>query len=290
MNIPATNIMTVDVEDWYNSSLDIFKDSDVKHGSKTDPSVVDNTLKTLDLLSASGNKATFFVLGSVAKHYPDIVKEILGRGHEVASHGYAHQLVYNLTQMEFEDDLKLSMDFLAKAGCSEILGYRAPYWSITKKSLWALKVLQKLGFKYDSSIFPIRRGLYGIPDAEPLVHKIKDDFWEFPPATIRILGMNWPIAGGGYLRMAPYRILNSAIQKSSGKKLRVFYCHPYELDPADIHMQHKVRSLWSLAYWMQQRIGRKSNPEKLKRLIFEFKFISIKDALGSLQECEKELF
>ena len=137
--------MTIDVEDWYNSSLDIFKDSDVPHGSAPDKSVVGNTLTTLDLLSETNNKATFFVLGTVAQAYPDLVREIASRGHEVATHGYSHQLVYNMTPESFEEDLKISLDHLANAGSANILGYRAPYWSITKKSLWALESLKKLG-------------------------------------------------------------------------------------------------------------------------------------------------
>ena len=141
LNLPAANIMTVDVEDWYHSSLDIFKDSDVKHGSRPDPSVVDNTLQTLDLLSKTGNKTTFFVLGTVAEHYLDIVKEILNKRHEVATHGYSHELVYNMKPEEFEDDLKILLDHLDRAGCNQVFGYRAPCWSITKKSLWVLDIL-----------------------------------------------------------------------------------------------------------------------------------------------------
>jgi polysaccharide deacetylase family protein (PEP-CTERM system associated) len=283
-SLPAGNIMTVDVEDWYHSSLDLFKDSPVRHGGKPDQSVVDNTLYTLDLLSKNENKATFFVLGTVAEHYPDIVKEILNQGHEVATHGYSHKLVYNMRPEELEDDLKISLEHLNKAGCDQLLGYRAPYWSITKSSLWALEVLQKLGFKYDSSIFPIRRRLYGIPDANPRVHKIAKGFWEFPPATLRMFGMNWPIAGGGYLRMVPYWIIASAIRESSGREVRIFYFHPFELDPTDIGMKHKVKSVGSVVYWFQQVVGRRSNPDKLKRLLSEFKFGSIKDTLSNLQK------
>ena len=283
MGLPTTNIMTIDVEDWYNSSLDLFKDSDVAHGAKPDASVIDNTLYTLELLSKTSNKATFFILGTVSQHYPDLIKEIINQGHEVATHGYAHQLVYNLSADEFEQDLKTSLEHLAKAGCCEVLGYRAPYWSITRKSLWALDVLQKLGFQYDSSIFPIKRGLYGIADANPLAHKISEEFWEFPPATVRFLGINWPIAGGGYLRIVPYRIIASAIRKSTGRQLRVFYFHPYELDPTDVHLKHNVKSAGTIAYWIQQRIGRGSNPDKLQRLLTEFKFTSIKNTLSDLQ-------
>lgn len=279
----SQNIMTIDVEDWYNSSLDIFKDSDVEHGAKPDASVIGNTLKTLELLDQTQSKATFFVLGTVAEHYPDLVKEILGKGHEVASHGYSHQLVYNMSAQAFEDDLKISLNHLAKAGCSDIRGYRAPYWSITKKSLWALEILQKLGFEYDSSIFPIRRGLYGIADANPSVHQISENFWEFPPATIRMFGMNWPIAGGGYLRLVPYWIIASAIRRTDKDKMRIFYCHPYELDPTDVELKHDIKTARSLAYFIQQKLGRQSNPEKLERLMTEYDFTSIKNKLAQLR-------
>lgn len=280
----VNHIFTVDVEDWYHSSLDIFKDTNVQHGTKPLESVVDNTLTTLALLAESNNKATFFVLGTVAQYYPDLVKEILNQGHEVATHGYAHELVYNLTPQSFEMDIKKSLDLISQAGCTEVTGYRAPYWSIKKQNLWALEVLQKMGFRYDSSIFPISRGLYGIPDANPCIHRTNDTFWEFPPATIRCLGRNWPIAGGGYLRLLPYGIIQRAIRTATNDQMRVFYCHPYELDPTDMQLQHRVKSLSSAVYYVQQIIGRKSNPDKLKRLIRENRFISIKEALCELEQ------
>lgn len=277
-----TDVISIDVEDWYHSSLDIFKDKVVKHGCKPDVSVVGNTLNTLDLLSKTGNRATFFVLGTVAQHYPDIVKEIIKQGHEVATHGYYHKLIYNMTPTEFEDDIKISLDYLSKAGCNQILGYRAPYWSITKRSLWALDILKKLGFKYDSSVFPIRRGLYGIADAPRFPYKILNDLWESPPATIRFCGVNLPIAGGGYLRLMPYKLVCSAIKRSISKFIRVFYFHPYELDPKDTQLQHETKSLRTLAYWIQQIIGRGGNPEKIKKLLKEFRFVSFKENLSML--------
>jgi len=283
----AGNIISVDVEDWYHSSLDLFKDSPIRHCGKPEPSVVDNTLRALDLLSKTKNKATFFVLGTVAEHFPNIVKEIQRRGHEVATHGYSHRLVYRMNSTEFEDDLKISLEHLSKTGCDSVLGYRAPYWSITKRSLWALEILGKLGFKYDSSIFPIKRGLYGIPDAIPHPHRVLGNLWEFPPATVRILGTNLPIAGGGYLRLVPYRIVAWAIRKSRSRHTRIFYFHPYELDPKDIEMKHKVRSLGSMTYWLQQIAGRKSNPNKLKRLLSEFRFTSINEVLSNLEKLEE---
>lgn len=282
------NIMTIDVEDWYNSSVDLFSNEDVKHGQRPDPSVVNNTLNTLDLLSQTHNTVTFFVLGTVAEYYPELIKEMLNRGHEVATHGYAHELVYNLTPDAFRKDLDLALGFLSDAGATEILGYRAPYWSITKKSLWAIDILQDHGMKYDSSIFPIHRGLYGIPDAPRFPYR-RGKLWEFPPTTIRLFGVNFPIAGGGYLRLTPYWLIEKAIQKTSQQQHRVFYFHPYELDPEDVKVKHEIRSVKSLGYYLQQKAGRKSNPDKLKKLLKEHSFVSIKEVLSEIDIKEKEM-
>lgn len=280
MKIQKTQfVMSVDVEDWYNSSIDLFDDTNIQHGQKPNDSVISNTLLSLDMLDRSDNKATFFVLGTVAEHYPDLVKEILYRGHEVASHGYAHQLVYNLTPEEFENDIKTSIHHLTNAGCNDIKGYRAPYWSITKNSLWALDILKDLGFKYDSSIFPIHRGLYGISNSKPYPHMLENGMMEFPPATIRLPGFNFPIAGGGYLRILPSWLLRNMIKLSSSSDLKVFYFHPYELDSSDVKVQHKVTSLKSLLYVFQQRLGRKRNQDKVARLISEYSFNSFENIL-----------
>jgi hypothetical protein len=137
--------------------------------------------------------------------------------------------------------------------------------------------------KYDSSIFPIYRGLYGIPDAPRFVHRRKG-LWEFPPTTVRLIGVNLPIAGGGYLRLVPYWLIKKAIQKSALRQYRVFYFHPYELDPKDVHVKHEMRSTRSISYYLQQIAGRKSNPQKLIKLLSEFSFISIKGALSRINQ------
>jgi polysaccharide deacetylase family protein (PEP-CTERM system associated) len=277
------NIMSIDVEDWYSSSLDLFKDSDIQHGNKPDPSIVTNTRHSLEMLRKTENSGTFFILGTVAEHYPDLVKEILDSGHEVATHGYGHNLVYKLDEKSFAEDLEKSLGFLGRAGCSDVIGYRAPYWSITKKSLWALDVLKKFGFCYDSSIFPIRRKLYGIPDARTEPYKHDNGLWEFPPATYRFFGINIPIAGGGYLRLAPYSLIKRAIEKNQSQNTKVFYFHPYELDPSDVEMKHKVKSMVSFIYWIQQIVGRKDNPQKLKKLIEGYDFVSFVEVLKYLE-------
>jgi len=280
MNAPF--VMTVDVEDWFTSSVDLFSEAAAagQHGRKPDESVLRNTLKCLELFARHGSKATFFILTTVAEAYPDLIREIERQGHEVGIHAYRHRLVYNLAPQEFEEDLKRSLEILHGIGVKKIYGFRAPYWSITKKSLWALDILQRHGLKYDASIFPIYRELYGIPDAPTAPHEIRPGFWEFPPATARCLGVNLPIAGGGYLRMLPYGLLRPLIRRAGCSGSRIFYLHPYELDPDDAHLPTKLNSLKSRLYYWQQMIGRRGNPEKIERLLQLARFQSIVEAFG----------
>lgn len=273
-------IMTVDVEDWFTSSIDLFSEAAGAHGRKPDESVLRNTLRCLELFAKNDSKATFFILTTVAETYPDLIREMERQGHEVGIHAYQHRLVYRLTPRQFEDDLKKSMDILRNVGVKNIYGYRAPYWSITKKSLWALEILQRHGLKYDASIFPIYRELYGIPSAPTSPHEIRPGFWEYPPATVRFCGVNLPIAGGGYLRMLPYGLLKRLIRRAGRNGALVFYLHPYELDPTDAYAPTKLNSLKSRLYYWQQMAGRRGNPAKIEKLLQLAKFQSIAGAFG----------
>jgi polysaccharide deacetylase family protein (PEP-CTERM system associated) len=270
--------MTVDVEDWYTSSIDLFGEAAADHGRPPDASVVRNTLRCLELLAEHGSKATFFILTTVAEAYPDLIREIERQGHEIGVHGYQHRLVYNLTPAEFEDDLNQSLDILRNLVTQPIAGFRAPYWSITRRSLWALDILQRAGLRYDASIFPIYRKLYGIPGAPVRPYEIRPGFWEFPPATCRVLGVNVPVAGGGYLRMLPRLLLKALIRRASKSGALVFYLHPYEIDPTDTHAGQPLTSLKSRIYFLQQMIGRKSNPAKIQSLLNGTRFDSIAGA------------
>jgi len=278
----APFIMTVDVEDWFTSSVDLFAEAAAagQHGRKPDESVLHNTLRCLELFARNGSKATFFILTTVAEAYPDLIRELERQGHEVGIHAHRHRLVYNLTPQEFEEDLKRALEILHGTGVKNILGFRAPYWSITKKSLWALEILQKHGLKYDASIFPIYRELYGIPDAPTVPHEIRPGFWEFPPATVRCLGVNLPIAGGGYLRMLPFGWLKPLIRRASRSGALVFYLHPYELDPTDAHLPIPLTTLKSRLYYRQQMLGRRGNAAKIEKLLQLAKFQSIAGAFA----------
>lgn len=276
------HILTVDVEDWYTSSIDLFAEAADDHGRRPDESVVRNTLRCLELFARNDSKATFFILTTVAEAYPDLIREIERQGHEIAVHAYLHRLVYNLTPQQFEEDLLRSLDLLRPLCQRPIIGYRAPYWSVTRKSLWALDILQRHGFRYDASIFPIYRELYGIPDAPTRPHEIRPGLWEFPPATFRFCGVNLPIAGGGYLRMLPYSLLHPMIRRAGRNGGLVFYLHPYELDPSDTHGLAKPTSLKSHFYLLQQKLGRKGNPAKLERLLARTRYSSFVGAYPHL--------
>lgn len=277
---PGTCVMTVDVEDWYTSSIDLFAEAAGDHGRPPDESVVPNTLRCLELFAKYGSKATFFILTTVAEAYPDLIREIEHQGHELGVHGYQHRLIYRITPAEFEEDLEKSLDILSAAGARRLFGFRAPYWSITRKSLWALDILQRHGLRYDSSVFPIHRGLYGIADAPTEPWEVRPGFWEFPPATYRLFGVNIPIAGGGYLRMFPYWILSRLVERVKRRQAPVFYLHPYELDPADTESKRELTSLKSKLYMLQQKLGREGNPAKIERLLATTRFDSFANVYG----------
>ncbi len=272
--------MTVDVEDWYTSSIDLFEGAAADHGRPPDPSVVPNTRHCLDLFARNGSKATFFILTTVAEAYPELIHDIANAGHEIGVHGYQHRLVYQLTPAEFEADLQKSLRILRGIGIDRICGFRAPYWSITKKSLWAIDVLRRNGFQYDASVFPIHRQLYGIPDAPTTPYEIQPGFWEHPPATYRFAGLNIPIAGGGYLRILPQLLLQPMLRRASRRGGLVFYIHPYELDPTDVHGAQPPQNLKSRLYFLQQMFGRKDNPRKIEELLASRRFESFAGAYG----------
>ena len=200
--------------------------------------VESNTRRILELLDEHGVLATFFILGWVAERQKSLVKDIHAAGHEVACHGYDHRLVYNMTPEEFREDVHRAKDIIEGITGSPVLGYRAPSYSIVKKSLWALDALIKEGFLYDSSIFPLslRHDMYGIPGALRFPHRISRDggeITEIPPTTYRLLGVNLPVAGGGYLRLYPASLTSLAIKRINygEKKPVIIYFHPWEIDP-----------------------------------------------------------
>jgi len=230
------HILSVDVEDYFQ--VEAFANEVPRRAWGVWPSrVVENTRKILNLLERHGAKGTFFFLGWVANRFPGLVREVQAQGHELACHSYWHRRVCSLSPSEFREDLRISKDAIEQAAGVPVYGYRAPSWSINKDSLWALDILAEENFRYDSSIYPIRHDLYGIPDAPRFawVYQCRDgrELTEIPPPTVRIGGFNLPAAGGGYLRILPFLYTEWVFRifEQHYRKPVVTYLHPWEVDP-----------------------------------------------------------
>lgn len=270
---PVVHAMSVDVEDYFHVSVFDGLVTRAAWGSM-ESRVTANTCRLLDLFAEFGIRSTFFVLGWVGERHPDLVKEIAGCGHEIASHGYAHRLIYDQAPCEFREDVRRAKRVLEDACGRRVAGYRAPSYSITPKSLWALDVLIEEGFSYDSSIFPIRHDRYGIPLSarEPYyVERNAGSLMEVPAATMSWLGMNLPVSGGGYFRLLPYAWTRWSIGRVSWLEHRpiVFYLHPWEVDPdqprLDAGRLGRFRHYRNLA----------RTEARLRRLLSEFSFDTV---------------
>ena len=269
----VVNAMSVDVEDYFQVSAfegAISRDRWASFESR----VVSNTERVLATLDRSGTRATFFVLGWVAERHPALIKRIADRGHEIASHGYDHRLVFDLTPEEFRADLRRARVAIEAAAGVRVRGYRAPSYSITARSLWALDVLIEEGYAYDASIFPIYHDRYGLPSAPRHIHTITRSagtLWEVPGSTTRVSGMNLPIAGGGYFRLLPYGWTRLGIARVNRLERQpvVFYIHPWELDPDQPRLP--VSPLTRLRHYRNLT----ETVPRLERLLREFRFDSI---------------
>jgi len=226
------NALTVDVEDWFHSVLEI----DPADWGRYEDRVVAANERLMACLAERGARATFFVLGHVAERHPEIVPAAEAAGHEIACHGYAHRLVYDLSPEAFRDDLRRSLDILRAQAKAPIRGFRAAYWSITRESAWALDILAEEGLDYDSSIYPTRTSLYGVPEAPRGPSRVRTPggraVLEFPPSVLRFPVRNLPFAGGIYLRLLPYAFVRWAMKRfrrAGGPAL--VYIHPPEFDP-----------------------------------------------------------
>jgi len=268
------NIMQIDVEPWYCGL-------DSSEWSSQEDRVVENTIQVLNILKEFTAKATFFVLGYVAENHSCLVERIQEEGHEIASHGYYHVPLTKQSPSEFEKDLVLSLNLLKKISATAILGYRAPSFTVVDKTLWAIEILKKNGLKYDSSVFPVKTHLYGVPDAPRFPYHISsknikidalgENFLEVPLSTyeIPLIGRNLPIAGGFYLRFFPYFFIKHAVRKiNKMDKPAVCYLHPWELDP-------KQPRVSQLSWYHYYRLS--ATKEKFRKLLKDFKFTSVKE-------------
>lgn len=225
-------VMTVDVEDYFQVAA-FNKQISQEEWEKYPLRVIDSTNKILDIFEEKGVKATFFVLGWVAERAPELVKRIASLGHEVASHGYAHQKVFEQTPEEFEADLLKAKHILEEITGQEVIGYRAPSFSIDKRNEWAFDILKRTGHIYSSSTYPIVHDHYGTPEWPVKPFKLESGLIEFPQSTIEVKGKRVPVGGGGYFRLFPQAVNNKLLSQfdESRDNPFIFYFHPWELDP-----------------------------------------------------------
>jgi len=271
------NALTIDVEDYFHvtnfEGLIDRKDWDLMPLR-----VEESTMKALEVLAAHDAKATFFVLGWVAERMGRLVRQITDAGHEVASHGYDHRLAYGMSPAEFRADARRSKAVIEDAAGRKVEGYRATSYSLTRKNLWCLKVLAEEGYTYDSSIFPVYHDRYGIPDWDRFPKAVRQDgytLYEVPPSTVRLMGCNLPMAGGGYLRLFPAWLTAGCIKSinSSEKMPAVVYLHPWEFDPGQPRI--KTSALRSFRHYN----GLRGAQAKLEHLLRRFRFGTVRQAI-----------
>lgn len=231
---PVRNALTVDVEDYFHASA--FREkAPPENWSRLPARVEQNTRKVLELLADSNTHATFFILGWVAERYPSLIREIQSAGHELGCHSYAHPLLYDITPTQFRDDTSRALAAIEQASGIPVRAYRAPSFSVTEHSLWALEILLELGFMVDSSIFPIRNYLYGIPTAPRQPFRIRfqgGELLEYPLPTLKFGGWTVPLTGGAYLRLMPWWVQIRGLRGMANRAAPVvLYFHPWELDP-----------------------------------------------------------
>lgn len=270
------NFLTVDVEDWYQAIETIPYSQWNKFKSRIEKSV-EKLLKILDSFKV---KATFFVLGFEAERHPGMVRRISERGHEIATHGYSHRFIYRMGKEEFRKELKLSLDILKSITGKNVFGHRAPAWSITRESLWALDILSEEGLQYDSSISPCVSYLYGIKGSPRFPYKVNDVFvmpnnilHEFPMTTTRIMGRDIPFVGGFFTRLWPLWMIRHFMRKLNRRgEVAMIWVHPWDLDVGQPRI--KLPLLLRRHYYNLE-----STEVKLKKLLEDFEFNSIKDTL-----------
>jgi polysaccharide deacetylase family protein (PEP-CTERM system associated) len=282
--VPILNALTIDVEDYFHvTGFETCVDRSCWDSFES--RVESGTEKILDALDRAWARGTFFILGWVARRHPELVRHIHRAGHEIGCHSFWHRLVYRQTPQNFREDLRQARDLLQDLTGQPIRAYRAPSFSITRASLWALDVLIEEGFTMDSSIFPIRHDRYGMAEAPAQPHRIRrpgGEIWEFPMAVYRGLGYPLPIGGGGYFRLYPYRFTRHGLRALNRKgRPFVVYLHPWELDPDQPRLQPgRLRSFRH--YVNLHRTG-----PRLTKLLRDFRFGTIGQVLAGLDQHDR---
>lgn len=265
---PITNALTIDVEDYFQvSALAPYIPRD--QWDRRECRVERNVERILLMLDEQQTKATFFTLGWIAERYPQLVRRIVDGGHELASHGYGHERVSDLNPAEFSEDIGAAKALLEDLSGHEVKGYRAPSFSIGEGNLWAFDCLQHAGYRYSSSIYPIRHDHYGMPNAPRFAHPVRPSLLELPVTTVRYFDRNWPASGGGYFRLLPYalsRWLLRQVNALDGQPA-IFYFHPWEIDAE----QPRIAGI-SAKTRFRHYVNLKRTEGRLKRLIADFRW------------------
>jgi polysaccharide deacetylase family protein (PEP-CTERM system associated) len=267
------NAMTIDVEDYFHASA-FDRVVSFDQWSTLESRVCANTERLLGIFDEAGVRATFFVLGWVAERYPALVRRIATCGHEVASHSYRHRLLYQMSPEQFREDLRRAKATIESAAQVPVFGYRAPSYSVTARSLWALDILADEGYAYDASIFPIHHDRYGIPRSPRHAFVVETNglrLLEIPGSTTRWAALNVPVGGGGYFRLLPYRVTRWGIRRMNQREQRpvVFYLHPWEIDPAQPRLPVGQPTRWRHYHNLER------TETRFRRLLSEFHFDSI---------------
>ncbi len=227
-----TNALTVDVEDYFHVSA-LASRIDRASWDSIARRVEHNVDRLLQLFHARGAKSTFFTLGWIAERHPALVRRIVTAGHELASHGYGHERASDQSPRQFREDVVRARRILEDVAGAPVRGYRAPSFSIGPTNLWAFDELAAAGYRYSSSVYPVRHDHYGMPEAPRFAFAARAGLLEIPLTTLRLLGRNWPAGGGGFFRLLPYRLSKAAIERVNrlDGRAAIFYCHPWEIDP-----------------------------------------------------------
>ncbi len=276
--VDSLNLLTVDLEEWF--VVEILSDRFAFNEWDSLPStVVKNSRRLLALFRKKNVTATWFVLGWCAKKYPQLLQEIADEGHEIACHSYSHTRVDRMDPDSFRKDTQMAMDAIIKAIGNRPFGYRAPCWSINADIPWAFEVLAELDFEYDSSIFPIKHDIYGMPNGPRRLFKMHFDngrsLYEIPASTYRIMNRNIPIAGGGFFRHAPYWYSRRMVSKLNQQgQAAVVYIHPWEIDSDPPHIR-------GLSFLQRLRTYGSTSIlySKLEKLLGDFRFTTISNYL-----------
>ena len=276
------NAITVDVEEYFH--VEAFAGCiDPKSWGNFESRVERSVDIILRLLQNHGTRGTFFILGWIAERRPGLVRRIAEAGHEIGCHGFGHQRIHRQTQDQFRQDIQRARKVLTELAQNPVVCYRAPSFSITKTTLWALDVLAEEGFEIDSSIFPVRHDLYGIPDGKrfPYLETTPGGkrIFEFPPSTIRLVNNNWAVGGGGYLRLFPYQITRRAIQRLNNKEKQpaMVYFHPWEVDPAQPRISASPLSKF------RHYVNLSKTEKKIERLLRDFHFGTVSEVCSRLE-------